>query len=31
MVQWLTDPTRNQEVAGSKHGLAQRVKDPASP
>ena len=29
--QWLTNPTRNPEVAGSIPGLAQRVKDLVSP
>ena len=29
--QWLTNPTRNDEVLGSVPGLAQGVKDPALP
>ena len=28
MAQWLTNPTRNHEVAGLTPGLAQWVKDP---
>ena len=31
MVQWLTNPTGKQEVAGSVPALAQWVDDPALP
>ena len=29
IAQWLTNPSKNQEIVGSIPGLAQWVKDPA--
>ena len=31
VAQWLTNPTRNHEVAGLIPALSQRVNDPALP
>ena len=31
VAQWLTNPTRNLEVAGLIPGLAEWIKDPALP
>ena len=30
MAQWLTNPTKNQEVVGSTPGLAQWVQEPGT-
>ena len=31
VAQWLTNPTKNREVAGSIPGLVQWLRDPALP